>query len=1046
MNRSTSKSNSATSRSKSAIKTSDTISQEKIIPKTNAPIKWSYQQKNVTQHKIVLSQAHGNGFRFVGFDEWSDALDLIKNGECIYEDYNKTCKPYIDYEYKCDYESYIKNKSQYDKIALDRMRSIVDYVKMAMFELTTDGDMFDVKVTQSHGMIVNTKDNFDRRCYKYSYHFVVNSKYRFENTCDAKRLVDIIVSKYDNDVTKFIDRNVYKTSYQKMRCIFSYKNKDDKRILEPNDHDGNVLTIDDINVTDYLISHYDDDIVLLKIDDNNGTKKESKKVPKNNTVTPKQDDISKIDSDESRDLLCMLKKYIKSAHFVSNDRNNTSEKTFYAFDYNHNEKCICNNTHDRINGYVYVSDMNVYAGCYSEKCKKKTKKIGTLNVTENWNLPNVEHIDSCYMPDDENIMDKLREFISDDTKIMAMRANMGMGKTRSVKLLVNDYFIKYDINKRVLAFSLRRSYTKDVVNNAYEELKFTNYLDVRDSKKLNDHNRLIISLESLNKLFLHDVKAYDIIILDECESLLTHFFSSTVKIKRECYENFITLLQISKKIICLDADLTINRSIKFLESITNKIKIYKNDYRTAPRKYICMNNFERYYDKIKLDIENDKNIAIVTISEAHGQYLRDQLRKDYPNISDKIQFIFGHCDKVLKDQLINVNLNWSDLRVLIYNTVIGQGVDYNIKNYFHKVYLYNVIGDVCSARVLRQMLGRIRYPENKEILVFVNKMVNKKTDAFVYSLDYAKKYCHLLLSDVETDKVRVQYRDDDGNTCIHTDNTDTVWNNLMASHLQEKINSGNKNIMTTFKMLIEANGDIYEEDYDDNINYETFKTHIDRLTESNMYTDKEFNDKQKKEIYTEKENLIMMKTQIRHEFNFIDTIPNEIMNEAIRIFLKERDIARNIMNLYNDGGSEDDDVEQLKRKHLMNVCKEILSKLEFKNDDRQKTYTTIFFNNCIEFLEINDATILALNTRGKMKDKYYILKTVLARYGIIVSKFAKDKYINGNRTTESFVKLCRNKVIYEIIYCLTHNNTDDYDATFMDMIKYYDKYQKYIYN
>lgn len=237
------------------------------------------------------------------------------------------------------------------------------------------------------------------------------------------------------------------------------------------------------------------------------------------------DDIfNYIEKNESKDLLNMLKEHIKSSYFISSGSDEESGNTFYTFDYNHNEKCINGKCHDRINGYVYISDMNIYAGCYSDKCKNQKKKIGTLNDVENWNLPNVVHFNTDFIPKDEEIMDQLKEFVNGDQQILALKSIMGSGKTQSVKSIVNDYFEKHNSNKRVLAFSLRQSYAKDVTNNAYKELNFMNYLKAKKTE-LKDHNRLIISLESLHKLFAKDIKMYDVIILDECELLLIHFFS-----------------------------------------------------------------------------------------------------------------------------------------------------------------------------------------------------------------------------------------------------------------------------------------------------------------------------------------------------------------------------------------------------------------------------------------------------------------------------------------------------------------------------------------
>jgi hypothetical protein len=84
-----------------------------------------------------------------------------------------------------------------------------------------------------------------------------------------------------------------------------------------------------------------------------------------------------------------------------------------------------------------------------------------------------------------------------------------------------------------------------------------------------------------------------------------------------------------------------------------------------------------------------------------------------------------------------------------------------------------------------------------------------------YAIKYAHKYCHTLLSDIYVDVIKTYYTDENGRTNIKREETDTIWNILGASYVQEKmLNNNNSNILTMFKQLIEINGDLYIEDYD----------------------------------------------------------------------------------------------------------------------------------------------------------------------------------------------------------------------------------------
>lgn len=1056
---------------KSITKTSDTISVEKKSAKKNSILNWYHTQKSIADKKIILSQAYNNSFRFIGFDTWTDdVFELIKSGNCIYEDY-LVCKPYIDYEYKVDFKSYTLNKKEHNKIALERMGSIVRYMKSAMHILTNDHITdFDIKVTSSHGQINNTSDDSDPEYYKYSYHFLVNSKFRFQNSCDAKQLINIINSnhEFDKDITKFIDKNVYKVnkkSYQKMRCIFSYKNENDRRFLEPIDcNTGKPLSSDNILITDYIISYYENDIVFLKETNVNSIPKNKQNgANKNDTiVTPIVKSI--FDSDEEKELLIMLRKIVKSAYFISN-KTDESNVTYYTYDYSHSEKCIHGKKHDRINGYVCRNGFNVYGGCFSEGCKNlKTKKIGTLNMfNENWNvLHNVTHFNTNYIPED-TVMEQINKFMvstSKDDKILGIKSNMNTGKTQSVGSMLNSYFDKYDSNRRVLTFSTRQAYSNDVVNNGYKDLVFSNYLDIKDKTKLVEKNRLIISLESLYKLYIssEDLKIYDVIILDECESLLTHFFSSTVKSNRSVFDNFVDLLKCAKKIVCLDADMSIARSIKFLESITNKVTIFKNDYKQIRRKFKCINNFDKYYEKIKYDIREGKNVCIVSVNKDNGLQLRDLLQKDFPDISDKIKFVYGQCDKTLKDQLEDVNTNWTKYRVLIYNTVISQGVNFDVKDHFNSIFVY-ITGHLCSAKEIMQMIGRIRYPVQIDIWCLIDNKVSKKTDNFVYSIDYAHKYCHTMLTDIPTDTLKMYYKDENKNTCVHSETVQSTWNMLRASYVQEHLlNNSNSNIMTVLKMLIDSNGDIYEEEYDIEIPKVNSKSYSERVVETKTLTIDENTKLSKKNPseLTENDILTMAKYQHKHKQQLSDMTPEEIVNECITLYIKNKKVIDIIIRVNKNKHNNDTDSEQVQdedtedeltieiQKYFKSAYDKTVTALDYKHTDKTKTFETEDFDERFKNVEYTNAEILSLNSKGRLKDKYQIAKTVLARCGILLRNQTKRVYKNKKQIRVDFYVLSRDQEIYEIVHNIVADDNNSYNKDFTNMIKSYNKYQEYI--
>ena len=946
----------------------------------------------------------------------------------------------------------------------------------------------------------------------------MNSRYRFENTCAAKRLVDTIVTNknfskivtdlvgkdvyktetdFDVDPTKPIDFNVYKTnpqSYQKMRCVFSTKSKNDNRQLVPiNSGTGNLLDRDQINITDYLIGHNDDDIVFLKsvrpTDTINTTPKVKTKVGSKKSTTKKSTTdivvkgpiINTVDDSspaEKQQMLNMIRSSIKSARFVGSSvryNDDGSCITFHAFDYDHTNECICGHIHDRINGYVYKKGVNVYAGCYSKTCTE-TVKIGTLNYfIENWNdQQNVKKFSAKFIPKNK-ILTKIKQFMVDDdeSKILALKSAMGTGKTQSVETMLNGFFDKHGKDSRVITFSLRQAYANDVSHNAYKNLNFTNYLDaIRDEIDLTSVNRLIMSLESFHKLYDDRIKMYDVVILDECESTLVQFFSATVKSNRECFDGFVDLLKYAKKIICLDADLSINRSIKFLKTIA-PVRIFRNTYKPPKRTYEFVNDYNRYSDQIIEDIKANNSVCIVSIDRAHGMHIRDSLWAAFPKMKDnnEIVFIHGDCDRRLKNELTNVNTNWTNYRVLIYNTVIGQGVDYNIIDHFKKVYAI-VVGGICTQREFFQMIGRIRNPIETDVTCLVGKHTNIRTDSFVYDTNYACNYCRSML-EIPVDKMKMIYRDKQGDTYRHSEQIESAWNSIRASYILEKSNSDNSNFMTVMKLMIEARGDIYKEDHTTEKTEIDIKTCLDRVIEVKTPNEEEYamlNQKDRSDV-TEHDQLSMKKYQLARNQNFLNDTPEEIVNNWIRIYSENETIIDNIRALRNkhiDIGQLDDDDDNegtkgCKKKKIREQTEDelILAQRYHLRSCYEKTLASLGchgwcdntividakkFNVAIRKLDYAQDEIRSLGLKGIKYPNKRILRNVLSKHGISLETYSEQDDKKEDRPSVNVGFELRRDID---IYTAVHNsvscdlNNNQIDKRFVKIVKQYDQCKKY---
>ena len=94
--------------------------------------------------------------------------------------------------------------------------------------------------------------------------------------------------------------------------------------------------------------------------------------------------------------------------------------------------------------------------------------------------------------------------------------------------------------KRVLFITYRQTLARDVMRN-FGKLGFQNYLDSYEKPNIWDSSRLVVQLDSLLNIIIRNDTfrnsnefdlAFDMIVLDESESLLNHFDEKTMDGRR----------------------------------------------------------------------------------------------------------------------------------------------------------------------------------------------------------------------------------------------------------------------------------------------------------------------------------------------------------------------------------------------------------------------------------------------------------------------------------------------------------------------------------
>lgn len=313
------------------------------------------------------------------------------------------------------------------------------------------------------------------------------------------------------------------------------------------------------------------------------------------------------------------------------------------------------------------------------------------------------------------ISNKLNEFFTSDIKSFNIKSPYDTGKTQ----LLTKIFKKYK-QERILFLSYRKTLTSDLMY-SFDEFGFKDYRDAN----CKETNKLIIQLESINKIkpsFLFvdeefEIPKYDLIIIDEVESILQQYNSETFKGESKSAFEFIdAIIKNSNKLITLDGDLSF-RGFNYIKCFGSSINII-NPVKKNLRKFHLIDNENAFHISITSALDDKKKIVIVSQTSNMCDSLFVFIKQKYKDI--KMAVYTGSTNDKDKTELSNVLKNWVELDVLIYSPTIESGVNFDIPH-FDKI--FGVVSSGCnSQRAFCQMLSRVRKITDNNIVILATRL------------------------------------------------------------------------------------------------------------------------------------------------------------------------------------------------------------------------------------------------------------------------------------------------------------------------------------
>jgi hypothetical protein len=238
--------------------------------------------------------------------------------------------------------------------------------------------------------------------------------------------------------------------------------------------------------------------------------------------------------------------------------------------------------------------------------------------------------------------------------------------------------------------------------------KIKNYLDVEELHKYN--KSLIISVESLYKLDFNN--KYDVIILDEIESILNQFSSTTCKNKNNSFNMLLQFINNSNKIIYADAFIN-SRTFEFLNNFSEDKTFIINDVYENNKQVNIYNDEDELINKLLDELKHGKKIYAHYTSCTKGQQVLNKIIND--KILDLNDVIYYSSNETIKEgeektnnkKLNDINNEWGKLKYISSTSSITVGNSYTKKD-VDSVYIFGGVG-ACCVRDSFQNHMRIRH-------------------------------------------------------------------------------------------------------------------------------------------------------------------------------------------------------------------------------------------------------------------------------------------------------------------------------------------------
>jgi hypothetical protein len=301
------------------------------------------------------------------------------------------------------------------------------------------------------------------------------------------------------------------------------------------------------------------------------------------------------------------------------------------------------------------------------------------------------------------------------------RSGMGTGKTH----MIGEYIKTLSASRpelTVVSIGFRQT-----LNTALAmRLGLQNYLTA-ETASLHGVPRLSIQLDSLARLLQPGQgddglfvlpRPYDVVIIDEIESLLTHFTSTTMQDKALlCWRIFESVLSNCTKLIVCDADLG-DRAIAFLAGLDRDPKftcVLRNTFSPHVTEHVVVHNVVTFTKKLhRHAVKQRRKVYLASNSKTYAHHAQSLL----VTAGLRVLLIEGASPPAVKAAAADCDRTWGDYDAVICTPAVAAGIDCSI-HHFDDVFVYGTNGSN-TGRELNQQRGRVRHVASRTVHVCID--------------------------------------------------------------------------------------------------------------------------------------------------------------------------------------------------------------------------------------------------------------------------------------------------------------------------------------